>query len=209
MEALQQEADGLIMPGDEIVAAGAAGLYGTRILVEKQYDRLLPFFSARFLDEAAAVPGKYAISPEGMEKESPVYQMARDAGARGLFIMGKGGFLTCLWKFCEASQVGLIADLRKVPIRQETIEICEVLDVNPYNLFSGGAFLAALPSGEGFVNNLKREGIMAEVIGSANNQNPRKLYSGEGFRYLDRPAPDEIDAFCKRGEDTPCTLSRQ
>ena len=196
IEALQQEADGLIMPGDEIVAIGAAGLYGTRILVEKRYDRLLPFFSARFLCEAAAVSEKYSISPDGMEKESRAYRMAREAGAHGLFVVGRGGFLTALWKFCEASQVGLVADLRKVPIRQETIEVCEVLDVNPYNLLSGGAFIAALPSGEGFVDALLREGIMTAVIGCANDQNARKLYSGEGFRYLDRPAPDEIDAFC-------------
>ncbi len=195
MEALLKESDGLIMPGDEIVVCGAAGLNGTRILVQKQYDRLLRVFSARFLREASAVSEVYGVSPEGMEKQSAACQMAKEAGAHGLFVMGKGGFLTSLWKFCEASQAGLEADLRKVPVRQETIEICEALNVNPYNLLSGGAFLAAVPSGEGLVSSLNRAGIMASVIGHANSQNARILYSGENFRYLDRPSPDEIDRY--------------
>ena len=40
----------------------------------------------------------------------------------------------------EASQVGLEMDFTKVPIRQETIEICEIFDVNPYKLQSGNYF---------------------------------------------------------------------
>ena len=46
--------------------------------------------------------------------------------------MGEGGFLSALWKMAEASQVGLEMDFSKVPIRQETIEICEIFDINPY-----------------------------------------------------------------------------
>ena len=54
--------------------------------------------------------------------------------------MGEGGFLSALWKMAEASQVGLEMDFSKVPIRQETIEICEIFDINPYKLNSEGLF---------------------------------------------------------------------
>ena len=58
--------------------------------------------------------------------------MAEEAGASARYLMGEGGFLSALWKMAEASGAGLSADLRSVPIRQETIEICEIFDVNPY-----------------------------------------------------------------------------
>ena len=85
----------------------------------------------------------------------------------------------------EASGVGLSADLRSVPIRQETIEICEIFDVNPYKLLSGGSILMGIHGGDAFVQQLRREGIMAAVIGQTDSGNDRLLYSGGNARYLD------------------------
>ena len=39
---------------------------------------------------------------------------------------------------------------------------------------------------------LRREGIMAAVIGQTDSGNDRLLYSGGNARYLERPAEDEI-----------------
>ena len=65
-----------------------------------------------------------------------------------------------------------------MPIRQETIEICEILDVNPYKLLSGGSILMGIHGGDAFVQQLRREGIMAAVIGQTDSGNNRLLYSG-------------------------------
>ena len=118
--------------------------------------------------------------------------MAEAAGADVIYPMGEGGFLSGLWKVAEVSGTGLVADFRKVPVRQETVELCEVLDLNLYRLRSDGAFLAGIPSGEGLVRKCQAAGLPAAVIGQANAGNDRLLYSGENFRYLDRPAEDEI-----------------
>ena len=114
--------------------------------------------------------------------------MAEAAGADVIYPMGEGGFLSGLWKVAEVSGTGLVADFRKVPVRQETVELCEVLDLNLYRLRSDGAFLAGIPSGEGLVRKCQAAGLPAAVIGQANAGNDRLLYSGENFRYLDRPA---------------------
>ena len=106
--------------------------------------------------------------------------------------MGEGGILSALWKMAEASQVGLQADLRKIPIRQETIEVCERFDLNPYYLMSEGALLIGIPSGENLVQEYRRMGLPAAVIGRTSSGNDRLLYSGGNVRYLDRPAQDEI-----------------
>ena len=116
----------------------------------------------------------------------------KEAGATAFYAMGEGGFLSALWKMAEASQVGLEMDFSKVPIRQETIEICEIFDINPYKLNSEGAVLIGIPAGEALVQELRRMGMMAAVIGQTNAGNDRMLYYNGNGRYLERPAKDEI-----------------
>lgn len=68
-------------------------------------------------------------------------------GADALYVLGTGGVLAGLWKMAEAGETGIQADLRKIPVRQETIEICERFDLNPYRLFSEGALLIGTQNG--------------------------------------------------------------
>ena len=151
------------------------------------HDRLREFFAERFLEDAVKLLEVYGTETEN----DKIWKMAEESGASARYRMGEGGFLAALWKMAEASGVGLSADLRSVPIRQETIEICEILDVNPYKLLSGGSILMGIHGGDAFVQQLRREGIMAAVIGQTDSGNNRLLYSGGNARYLERPAEDE------------------
>ena len=151
------------------------------------HDRLREFFAERFLEDAVKLPEGYGTGTEN----DKIWKMAEESGASARYRMGEGGFLAALWKMAEASGVGLSADLRSVPIRQETIEICEILDVNPYKLLSGGSILMGIHGGDAFVQQLRREGIMSAVIGQTDSGNNRLLYSGGNARYLERPAEDE------------------
>ena len=91
--------------------------------------------------------------------------------------------------------MGLFADLRKIPVRQETIEICERFDLNPYKLFSEGSILVGTLKGEELVQYCSDQGIPAAVIGKTVKGNDRILRSGENVRYLERPSQDEITKF--------------
>lgn len=193
MEALKAEVQGCLLPGDELVVAGAAALEGTVQIAEKKYEELRKYFSEGFLYDALSLKKCYGVGES--PKDSLAWQMAVQAGASVCYPMGEGGFLSALWKVAEASQVGLTADLRKIPIRQETVEICEIYDCNPYKLLSGGALLIGIPSGEALVQEYQRMGLSAAVIGQANAGNDRLLYSRENARYLERPGEDEINQF--------------
>ena len=185
LEALQAEIDGQLNPGDELIVAGPVAAEGTAWITENNYERLREVFAERFLEDARRLPEVYGT---GMKEENnKVWEMAAKAGASARYLMGEGGFLGALWKMAEASGVGLEVDLRSVPIRQETIEICEIFDVNPYKLMSGGSVLLGIQGGDAFVQELRREGIMAAVIGQTNSENDRLLYSGGNARYLERP----------------------
>ena len=183
MEALQAEISGLLTPGNELVVAGAIALYGTAQIAREKHEILREHFSEGFLREAENLRTLYGTADEINVKE---------AGATAFYAMGEGGFLSALWKMAEASQVGLEMDFSKVPIRQETIEICEIFDINPYKLNSEGAVLIGIPAGETLVQELRRRGVMAAVIGQTNAGNDRMLYYNGNGRYLERPAKDEI-----------------
>ena len=193
LETLQAEIDGILKPGDELIVAGAVAAEGTAWLTENRHEKLREFFAERFLEDARRLPEIYGTGR--LEENNKVWKMAEKAGASARYLMGEGGFLAALWKMAEASGVGLEVDLRTVPIRQETIEICEIFDVNPYKLLSGGSILLGISGGDAFVQELRREGIMAAVIGQTNSGNDRLLYSGGNARYLERPAKDEINRF--------------
>jgi hydrogenase maturation factor len=189
MEVLQAETTGRLLPGDELVVVGAVALKGTVLITEEKYEPLSHIFSAGFLQESRSLFDDHGV---GMEtKGSQAWKMAETAGASALYPLGEGGFLSGLWKMAEGSGVGLDVDLRKIPIRQESIEICEIFDVNPYKLNAKGAILIGIRGGEALVQEYRRMGLMAAVIGQTNGGNDRLLYSGENARYLERPAEDE------------------
>ncbi len=192
MEALRAEITGCLLPGDELVVVCPVGLKGTSIIAEQKKERLAEQFSAGFIYNCRTLFRDYGVGNAVSVKESSVWKMAQKAGASAMYAMNDGGFLSALWKMSEASQIGLTADFRKVPIRQETIEVCEIFDINPYRLVSEGAILLGIRGGQGLVQDLRKEGYMAEIIGQTNDGNDRLLYSGSGARYLERPGKDEL-----------------
>ena len=111
----------------------------------------------------------------------------KEAGFSALYFTENGGILSGLWKMAEASGVGMDVDLRRIPIRQETIEVCERLDVDPYKLETKGSVLIGTAQGDVLVRELEAHGIHAAVIGYADSGNDRLLHSGEITRYLERP----------------------
>lgn len=180
MEALQKEITGKLSVGDDLVVAGPVGFEGTVLLVRNEKDFLRQYFSEGFLWRAVREPEFDFRKIIGENDISAVCQPAA------------GGILASIWKMAEVSGVGLTIDLRKIPIRQETIEICERFDIDPYKLLSGGSVLLGCSDGQDAVNRFLEKGIRAAVIGKAVAGNDRLLKSGEVTRYLDRPSQDEI-----------------
>ena len=115
----------------------------------------------------------------------------------------------CFIEFCEAAdsmlpEIGLSVDMRKIAVRQETIEVCECFHLNPYQLTSTGCILVVTTGGEELVEQLCAENLPAAVIGYTTDRVERVLMNGGEKRYLDRPAQDELMKFfsnCMRKTD--------
>ena len=80
----------------------------------------------------------------------------------------------------------------KIPVAQETIEICELFDLNPYRLSSGECLLMAVENGGDAVKLLSEAGIPSAVIGKVEKGIARKMVGIGTTGFLERPAPDEI-----------------
>ena len=82
--------------------------------------------------------------------------------------------------------------MKRIPVRQETIEICEFFGLNPYELISGGSLLMAADDGAELVRELAKIGVPATVIGKIRSGNDRVVINEDERRFLEPPKPDEI-----------------
>ena len=81
----------------------------------------------------------------------------------------------------------------KIPVKQETIELCELFRLNPYYLMSGEeSVLIVCSKGSYLIQKLKEKGINASCIGFLTGNNDKVLRFGDHLRYLDRPREDEF-----------------
>lgn len=170
--------------GQDIVYAGWAGLEGMlRIIGEKEAE-LRERFTPAFIGQMKAYDSELC----GLSKIAV-------ADAMGVSVMrqvSRGGILASLWDLAKDTELGLNLDLKKIAVRQETIEVCEHFRLNPYQLASGGSFLMLTENGEALADALNQKGIQAAVIGQLTDSNDKIIHNGEDMRYIDRPAPDEL-----------------
>ena len=173
-----------VEPGMDIVLTKWIGIEGTTILAKEKERELKEFFPEKFVDAAISFEQYLSVVPEAA--------VAVKSGVRAMHDVTEGGIYGALWEMAEASGVGLEIDLKKIPIRQETVEICEYFDINPYGLISSGAMLMATQEGEALVEALHRAGIEATLIGKATEGNDRVIMRGEEKRFLEPPKTDEL-----------------
>lgn len=170
--------------GQDIVLTGWIGMEGMlRILDEKEAE-LKTRFSTSFLKQMGAYKSHVFVQRE--------IELARRNGADKIFQIGEGGVFAGLWNLAKEMESGLEVDLKKIPVLQETVEVCEFFRLNPYQLTSAGAMIMVTSDGEHLVEVMSEQGIPAVMIGRLTDSNDKILRNGEEVRYIDRPAPDEI-----------------
>lgn len=173
-----------LKPSDELVMTKWAGLEGTAILAADKEEELATQYSRDFIQN-----GKDMLQYISVIKDAKI---AKEVGISAMHDITEGGIFGALWEIASSSNVGLIVDLKKIPIKQETVEICEFFDLNPYMLMSSGCLLIATKKGNEMVEILQREGIPAAVIGRVTAGNERIVLNEDEKRYLEPPKTDEL-----------------
>ena len=170
--------------GLDIVMTKTCGLGGTALLAGHFTDKLATRYPRRFIERAA----EFLIETEQNEEG---YLAATD-GAVYVHAAAEGGVFGALWELAEFAQCGLEIDLPSIPILQETVEICEYFDVNPYQLRTEGVFLILTEHGNRLCEALEEKGIPAAVIGKTVPGLDRAMRNGEEVRYLE---PNRVEEY--------------
>lgn len=171
-------------PGQDVVISKWIGLEGTAYLAKQYREKLLERYPSWLVEEAAGFDRFLSVIPEAAT--------AVKSGVCAMHDVSEGGIFGALWELAEGAGVGLTIDLKKLPLRQETVEVCECCNVNPYELLSGGCLLMTSEDGAMLVSALKAAGIPAVVVGKVTDSNDRILVNEDEIRYMDRPQRDEI-----------------
>ena len=173
-----------VHPGQDIVMSKWIGMEGTALLASGNREQLLARYPAYLVEEAESFRRYLSIVHEAAT--------AMKSGVCAMHDVSEGGIFAALWELAEASGVGLTIDMKKIPLRQETVEVCELLNVNPYELLSGGCLIMTTEDGMGLVSALEAEQIPAVIVGKITDSNDRLILNEDEVRYMDRPKQDEI-----------------
>lgn len=173
-----------IKANQDIVVSKWIGLEGTVRLAKEHKKELCTRYPVRMIEEAAAYDKYLSVIPEAAT--------AMKSGVCGMHDVSRGGIFGALWEMASGAGVGLEIDLKKFPVKQETVEICEFFELNPYELLSGGCLIMVTEDGNGLVSALAREEIPAVIVGKTTDSNDRVLYNDDEKRYLDMPKTDQI-----------------
>jgi hydrogenase maturation factor len=171
-------------PGQEIVMTKWAGLEGTAIIAAAKEEELTSKYPVSFIENAKKMIDYISVVPDAM--------VARAVGVTSMHDVTEGGIFGALWEIGAASKVGLEVDLKKILLKQETVEICEFYDLNPYMLISSGCMLMITDKGNQLVERLKAEKIAAAVIGQITEGNDRVIINEDERRFLEPPKSDEL-----------------
>ena len=177
--------DDRMSEGCDLLMVGTCGAAGTAVLLRSFQERLSGHFPAGFLKGA-----------ERMEENLLTVRAAAlirtEEKQAQLQCIGEGGVFSALWTLCGRLSCGMDADIHLIPIRQETIEICEALNRNPYRLYGTGGLLAVVRNGEAILRKLKKEGFEAAVIGKLTKGPGRYIRNRDITRCLEKPQCDAL-----------------
>lgn len=169
---------------DDLVMTKWTGLLGTARLANAHLKELTQKYTNDFISHAASFL-KYCSAVEDA-------RIAKEVGVTSMHYVAERGIYGALWELSLAAGVGFEVELANIPIRQETVEICEFYDLNPYQLMSGGSLLIGTGNGNAMVRAFGEAGISAKVIGKAVRGNDKVIIrEGERF-FLEPPKSDEF-----------------
>ncbi len=171
-------------PGQAVVMTKWIGIYGSVWIAINRGN-----------DVRSRYPDFLVKDAEDLERFLSVRKEAAIAyshGDRCMYACSDGGIYAALWKLADRSDSGINAELKAIPVKQETVELCEFYDINPYRLRSDGALLIATDDPDGLMSRLAEEDIPSSVIGYMTDGRDRIVTNGDEKRFLEEPAQDEL-----------------
>jgi hydrogenase expression/formation protein HypE len=174
-------------PGDEILLNGYLGDHEIAVLSQREGFR----FQGELRSDCAPLNNLVGK----MLDACPFIRCMRDPT--------RGGLATTLNEIATMSNVGMVIEEDKIPVRESVRGICELLGLDPLYLANEGKLIAICPPGEAerLLEVLKshRLGKNAEIIGRVTEKNPMKVILHTligGHRILDMLTGTQYPRIC-------------
>ncbi len=161
----------------DIIVTAPVALHATMVAARDHREALLKRYAPAYVQKALEIE-RYAVAKP---------EIASDSAVNIVFCreIAKGGVEAALWELAEEAKVGLRVELRDIPIRQETVEVFNTLDLDPYILDSCGSWLLFANDGAAVLAQLQEQGCTeAAVIGYTTKDKKRLLYYSGVERFL-------------------------
>lgn len=174
-------------PGDVIIMTKWAGLEGTAIIASEREEELERKFGREFVEGAKSFIEMISVVEDALT--------ANEVGVNAMHDPTEGGIANGLHEMAEAARLGFRVYADRIPIREETLRICDFYGLNPLALISSGTLMIAAPRNraEGILKALSERGINASVIGEfVEDPETRVIIENGVERPLERPESDEL-----------------
>ncbi len=155
--------NGGIRPGDRLYITKGVAIEGTSIIARERRDQVESHFGRSFYENCIGFLQKPGIS---------VIDDARRARSStrvtGMHDPTEGGVLAGAYEMAAASGIGLNLYIDRVPVFEETRELCRLFNLSPWSLIASGALLVSVPENEGHA----LESVFAKRRGRADSITP-------------------------------------
>ena len=101
----------------DVVMTKWMGLEGTSLIASARMQELAARYPLGLVEQAADFDRFLSVIPEAAT--------AVQSGVSAMQAVREGGVFGGLWQLAKANGVGLVIDLKQIPVKQETIEVCE------------------------------------------------------------------------------------
>ena len=176
----------------QIVVAGNVGLSGTGIIYGLFEDEYKAQYAGSFLSPIHEYKVIYDYERE--------YSILKELKYELIVECGFGGVFNALFTLGYETGLGVVSDMKSIPITQQTIEVCAYKGINPYQLHSSGSLIIAATNGVKLCDILRFNGITAEVVGYMTVDKARIVRAHGEERFLVPVRKDELNSFIPADE---------
>ena len=173
-----------VNPGDAIIVTKWIGIEGACILSNEYKEKIEERFRDEFEESLLENSEYLSIKEEALLAASKGVKYMKDVSEHGLF--------GALYEAAELIGKGVSVNLKDIPVKQEIIELCNFLDINPYEMKSSGMLLMVTDDKDGLLKAFEEAGINAAAIGNISDNNDKVVINGEEKRFLDKIKQDSI-----------------
>jgi hydrogenase maturation factor len=170
--------------GMDIVMTKWAGIEGTSIIAHEGQEQLTSYYKSALVEDAKSLKQYLSVVKDS--------EIAMKYQVYAMHDVTEGGIYGALWEIGAKANLGMLVDQSKIPVLQETIEICEFFDLNPYKLIGSGSLLIVTDQSSEMIKDLEEHNIKATVIGQLTKGSHRQIKFEDVMQSIEPAKTDEL-----------------